>query len=73
LALDSSDVAYYSFDFHRLCGQRRHHEKIQELIDEKLINAINSIGFCWMDKNGHVVLRQKGVIRTVRIKNYLFI
>lgn len=55
-------VAYHSFDFHRVCGARRHH-KLQELM-ATLQSSIATIGFCWMDKAGQIVLRQKGIIRT---------
>jgi len=34
---------------------------------ETLKEEISSIGFCWIDKSGKVVMRQKGIIRTVWI------
>uniref|UniRef100_A0A914HMP0 SAC domain-containing protein n=1 Tax=Globodera rostochiensis TaxID=31243 RepID=A0A914HMP0_GLORO len=62
LSLDSSDVAYHSFDFHRICGNRGHH-KLSELM-ATLDKSISAIGYCWVDKSGQMVLRQKGIVRT---------
>nr|CAD2167911.1 unnamed protein product [Meloidogyne enterolobii] len=62
LAFNCNNVTYHSFDFHRVCGNRRHH-KLSELM-ETLKEEISSIGFCWIDKSGKVVMRQKGIIRT---------
>uniref|UniRef100_A0A915P994 SAC domain-containing protein n=1 Tax=Meloidogyne floridensis TaxID=298350 RepID=A0A915P994_9BILA len=62
LAFNYNNVTYHSFDFHQVCGNRRHH-KLSELM-ETLKEEISSIGFCWIDKSGKVVMRQKGIIRT---------
>ncbi|KAL3120755.1 hypothetical protein niasHT_008047 [Heterodera trifolii] len=62
LSLGCSDVLYHSFDFHRICGNRGHH-KLKELM-ETLEKNISTIGYCWVDKAGQMVLRQKGIVRT---------
>ncbi|KAF7640188.1 SAC domain-containing protein [Meloidogyne graminicola] len=62
LAFNCDNISYHSFDFHQICGNRKHH-KLSELMDE-LKDKILAMGFCWIDKSGKVVMQQKGIIRT---------
>uniref|UniRef100_A0AC35U967 SAC domain-containing protein n=1 Tax=Rhabditophanes sp. KR3021 TaxID=114890 RepID=A0AC35U967_9BILA len=60
--LDDEDIHFVSFDFHHHCRGMKLH-KVQDLI-VAMEDQLNKIGFCWMDKEGIVVKKQSGVIRT---------
>uniref|UniRef100_A0A915CMG1 SAC domain-containing protein n=1 Tax=Ditylenchus dipsaci TaxID=166011 RepID=A0A915CMG1_9BILA len=62
LELNSPEIAFYSFDFHHNCRALRF-DKVGNLV-EALKDDFNAIGFCWLDKDGLMVAKQKGVIRT---------
>uniref|UniRef100_A0A914YHN1 SAC domain-containing protein n=1 Tax=Panagrolaimus superbus TaxID=310955 RepID=A0A914YHN1_9BILA len=62
LEMNSPDLGYISFDFHYHCRALRFH-KVADLM-AALKNKLSEIGYCWIDKSGELVLRQKGVIRT---------
>ncbi|EGT35223.1 hypothetical protein CAEBREN_12651 [Caenorhabditis brenneri] len=56
------DVTFFSFDLHQHC-RGLNFQKLQTLI-ASMEDTLKTIGFCWVDKTGEVVQRQKGVIRT---------
>ncbi|CAI2293370.1 unnamed protein product [Caenorhabditis sp. 36 PRJEB53466] len=56
------DFTFISFDLHHHC-RGLNFQKLQTLITG-MESTLKSIGFCWVDKTGEVVQRQKGVIRT---------
>ncbi|VDN53069.1 unnamed protein product [Dracunculus medinensis] len=62
LAADVPEISYYSFDFHFHCRALRFY-KVNDLI-LAIYDKLNSLGFCWMDKHGEMVYKQKGVVRT---------
>jgi hypothetical protein len=62
LEMDSPELGYFSFDFHYHCRALRFH-KVADLM-AALKEKLSEIGYCWIDKSGELVLRQKGVIRT---------
>ncbi|KAE9549760.1 hypothetical protein FO519_007030 [Halicephalobus sp. NKZ332] len=62
LEMNSSDIGYFSFDFHHHCRALRFH-KVNDLITA-MKQKITDIGYCWIDKSGELVLRQNGIIRT---------
>uniref|UniRef100_A0A7E4V144 SAC domain-containing protein n=1 Tax=Panagrellus redivivus TaxID=6233 RepID=A0A7E4V144_PANRE len=62
LALDNAAFAYFSFDFHYHCRALKF-GKVNDLI-ASLKESLTKVGYCWIDKSGELVLRQKGIIRT---------
>lgn len=56
------DVTFFSFDLHQHC-RGLNFQKLQTLITS-MDDTLKTIGFCWVDKTGEVVQRQKGVVRT---------
>lgn len=59
---DDPDVMLFSFDLHQHC-RGLNFQKLQTLITS-METTLKTIGFCWVDKTGEVVQRQKGVVRT---------
>lgn len=59
---NDSDVTFFSFDLHQHC-RGLNFQKLQLLISS-MEETLKTIGFCWVDKTGEVVQRQKGVVRT---------
>lgn len=59
---DRDDVAFFAFDFHEQCRALRY-DRVDSLL-EALDGHLSRIGYCWIDKNGELVLRQSGVVRT---------
>lgn len=62
IKLDDSDFTFISFDLHHHC-RGLNFQNLQILIS-KMEDILKTIGFCWVDKTGEVVQRQKGVVRT---------
>ena len=60
--MNSPDLGYISFDFHYHCRALKFH-KVADLV-AAMKDKLTEIGYCWIDKSGELVLRQKGVIRT---------
>jgi len=60
--LNSEELFYISFDFHRICGIGRNSE-VTKLVDS-LENQMQKIGFTWVDKTGTLAMKQNGVVRT---------
>ncbi|ULU14346.1 hypothetical protein L3Y34_016695 [Caenorhabditis briggsae] len=56
------DVTFFSFDLHQHC-RGLNFQKLQTLLSS-MEDTLKTIGFCWVDKTGEVVQRQKGVVRT---------
>uniref|UniRef100_A0A1I7UZT1 SAC domain-containing protein n=1 Tax=Caenorhabditis tropicalis TaxID=1561998 RepID=A0A1I7UZT1_9PELO len=59
---NDADLTFFSFDLHQHC-RGLNFQKLQTLISS-MEDTLKTIGFCWVDKTGEVVQRQKGVIRT---------
>lgn len=59
---NDADVTFFSFDLHQHC-RGLNFQKLQTLITS-MEDTLKTIGFCWVDKTGEVVQRQKGVVRT---------
>lgn len=59
---NDSDLMFFSFDLHQHC-RGLNFQKLQTLISS-MEETLKTIGFCWVDKTGEVVQRQKGIIRT---------
>uniref|UniRef100_A0A8R1DEZ9 SAC domain-containing protein n=1 Tax=Caenorhabditis japonica TaxID=281687 RepID=A0A8R1DEZ9_CAEJA len=59
---NDEDVTFFSFDLHHHC-RGLNFQKLQTLTTA-MEPTLKSIGFCWVDKTGEVVQRQKGVVRT---------
>uniref|UniRef100_A0A0K0FXZ8 Phosphatidylinositide phosphatase SAC2 (inferred by orthology to a human protein) n=1 Tax=Strongyloides venezuelensis TaxID=75913 RepID=A0A0K0FXZ8_STRVS len=62
LETDDPDLCYVSFDFHSHCRGLKLH-KLQDLI-LSIEDELNKIGFCWLDKNGVILTKQNGIVRT---------
>ncbi|CAI5438424.1 unnamed protein product [Caenorhabditis angaria] len=62
IKLNDENVNVFSFDLHQHC-RGLNFQKLQVLISE-MEETLKKIGFCWVDKTGEVVQRQKGVVRT---------
>lgn len=59
---NDSNLTFFSFDLHQHC-RGLNFQKLQTLITS-MEDTLKTIGFCWVDKTGEVVQRQKGVVRT---------
>ncbi|CAJ0930054.1 unnamed protein product, partial [Mesorhabditis belari] len=62
IAQDSENVEFFSFDFHHHC-RGLNFDKVLDLV-AALEPSLKEIGFCWIDKMGEIVRKQKGIVRT---------